>query len=351
MTTFYPSPDIKAREVYCFNDNKDNKLNVIKQSNIPDSYTKSNHGFIDSVRMAYSTHHDLIIRPDDVWLSIATQFATYLDNNSEDLRSKFVSHSGLKELVVAECSNLNTANYDKLSIDMANKISENIKDTNIRDWIIPNFSTTTSTDRVVGSIVLMAGMKKYFSYKFQLCCGLPSVTMLGTEKDWIDITHRAKKLLDYENQKGHMKTWYGLLAPILENFVLSIRGEPNLQWWNQCCTSLTGGSGPRYLSGWLTVFSIWDNEGKWVGDRYKIQDTWSTKIISSEWPIIEDNDLAQGIVTVDVTVDDNGIECKTVLEAGLSGYFCKEKNTIQPYTTWTISHKREEPDKPKFFWR
>jgi hypothetical protein len=60
---------------------------------------------------------------------------------------------------------------------MEEQIAENIKDPKIRykmetvrffyidllsrSWIVPNFSTTTPSDRVVGSVVLMATLQKY----------------------------------------------------------------------------------------------------------------------------------------------------------------------------------------------
>jgi hypothetical protein len=333
--TFHPSPKVKPEKVPFYERKESSTL--IAQNTLPKNFIQSNHGFVDAVRQAYSTHHNLIIRPDDVWIAIATQFAMFVEKNGEELRDKFVNHSGKKELVVKEVSSLYTADYESLSMKMSQQIAENIKDPKVREWIIPNFSTTTNTDRVVGAMVLMASMKIYFDYKFQLCCGLPSVTMLGTEADWVDVANRAKKLIDYDNKEGYMKTWYKLLEPVLNNFVSSIRGKPNLEWWNRCCTFLTGGSGPRYLSGWLNVFSVYDNNGKWVANRREIQDTWSPKIIKSEWPIIESNDLANGTVDVNVTVDDNGTVYKTILTAGSSGYTRVDDFTIQPCLTWNIS--------------
>lgn len=32
------------------------------------------NGFIDSAVFAYAHHHDLVIRPDDVWIAILSQF-------------------------------------------------------------------------------------------------------------------------------------------------------------------------------------------------------------------------------------------------------------------------------------
>ena len=44
------------------------------------------NGFVNTIVQAYSSHHHLILRPDDVWLSIMTQFSAYVEGNSETLK-------------------------------------------------------------------------------------------------------------------------------------------------------------------------------------------------------------------------------------------------------------------------
>lgn len=57
-------------------------------------------GFIDGALRAYNNHHHLVLSPDDIWISILTQFSAYVNANAEDLREMFVSHQGEKELLV-----------------------------------------------------------------------------------------------------------------------------------------------------------------------------------------------------------------------------------------------------------
>jgi hypothetical protein len=42
----------------------------------------------------------LVLRPDDVWLSILTQFNFYVNTNAESARSIFVAYKDKKELEV-----------------------------------------------------------------------------------------------------------------------------------------------------------------------------------------------------------------------------------------------------------
>ncbi|KAI9457708.1 hypothetical protein HD554DRAFT_1983611, partial [Boletus coccyginus] len=60
--------------------------NIIPQSN----------GFVHTVVEAYNRHRTLIVRPDNVWLAILTQFSFFVNGNAEALRSVFVAHKGKK---------------------------------------------------------------------------------------------------------------------------------------------------------------------------------------------------------------------------------------------------------------
>ena len=57
-------------------------------------------GLIHALEAAYSNHRHLVLRPDDVWHAILTQFSIYVNKNSEKLRGSFVSHEGQKTFVV-----------------------------------------------------------------------------------------------------------------------------------------------------------------------------------------------------------------------------------------------------------
>ena len=50
--------------------------------------TPYRNGFVDTVLQCYNCHHALIIRPDDVWLAILTQFNFFANGNVK----QFVSH-------------------------------------------------------------------------------------------------------------------------------------------------------------------------------------------------------------------------------------------------------------------
>lgn len=50
--------------------------------------------------------------------------------------------------------------------EMGRLLEKNVVDPELRQWIIPDFSTTRRDDRVVASVLMMGTLQKYFSYTF-----------------------------------------------------------------------------------------------------------------------------------------------------------------------------------------
>ena len=157
------------------------------------------NGLVHTIVDAYSQHHSLVLRPDDIWLCILTQFNLFVngEGRAEQLRSVFVAHEGKKELVIYGDGTQSTADYGDMVKRMTQLIEENIIDPSLRPWILPNFTTTSDTDVVVASVVMMATLRAFFGYRLCLGCGIPYVTLLGEKSDWEQIVQRIKKLKEY----------------------------------------------------------------------------------------------------------------------------------------------------------
>lgn len=324
---------INFNQVLCDMETTGKKYNLIQSSKIPPNvHSFSTNSFVISAVTAYNKHHHLVIRPDDVWLAICTQLSHYVNGNSDNLRNKFVDFEGKKKLVVVGSGNLYTANYEELCKKMTFEISKNIKDNVMREWLLPNFTTTTENDRMVGSIVLMATMKSYFNYEFHLKCNLPSVTLLGEVDDWIQIRNRANKLLEFDLENKEMTKWAKLLFPVLDNFVKTAQGNPDVNWWNKIAHHIGGGSGPTYLSGFITAFCVFNDKGKYIGDNRSVR----MMTTPSEWPVIDTNDIPHGFVSVPVTVDDNGTIVQTELFVGHIFMVNPDSVSLAPAVDWAL---------------
>jgi hypothetical protein len=292
-------------------------------------------GFAANCVKAYNEHHHLVIDPNAVWLAIMTQMSVYINLFPEQLRSKFVKHSDKKELVVRTGGTLRTADYEYIGNQMAEKMKEHLVDESIVEWAIPNFSTTTPTDRAVGSMVLMCGLQKFFKYKAVLKCGLPKVTILGTVEDWEFVRVRAYQAWHKYNmpENNYMQKWHEMLTKVLGHFVKTAQKSPDLDFWNKMCSFQSRGSGTHWLAGWITCFSVFDANNKWVGDLHEINHC--GKKIVSEWPIVDIADLNTATVSCDLLVDDNGTEYNTTITAGV----CARQQTaeMRPSSAWMLT--------------
>jgi Domain of unknown function (DUF4419) len=222
-------------------------------------------GLVGTVIRAYSNHHALILRPDDVWLAILTQFSFLVNGNAESLRSHFVSHQGKKKLVLDAVGDRYTVDYGHMARTMTTLLRENVSDTTFCDWILPDFSTTTLTDTTVAAILTMATLKSYFTYGLRLRCGIPRVTLEGEKADWQKILDRLDRLKTYGL---HAIAWYHLLVPVVSRLVSAFDdpdGRPNIEFWQKVAHRENMGSGPTWLSGWITAFCAFSEEGVWLG--------------------------------------------------------------------------------------
>ncbi|CAG8955370.1 hypothetical protein HYFRA_00011354 [Hymenoscyphus fraxineus] len=153
IVTVAPHEFKKLKDNHILQSSFDDRLNKKKL------YSHSN-GFIGSALRAHNNHHHLVIGPDDVWLSILTQFSAYVNKHAEGLQNIFVPNQGDSELFV-ELSGIQGAGYlgvdwESFALLMTERISDNIKDPYLKAWILPAFTTTNETDRLVASIIMMA---------------------------------------------------------------------------------------------------------------------------------------------------------------------------------------------------
>ena len=72
----------------------------------------SKNGFVDACITAYNQHHHLVIRPDDVWAAIISQFSFYVNAHAEELQDTFVPAHKRKKLKIAVSSDAWAVNYE-----------------------------------------------------------------------------------------------------------------------------------------------------------------------------------------------------------------------------------------------
>ncbi|KAH8658473.1 hypothetical protein BX600DRAFT_524997 [Xylariales sp. PMI_506] len=179
-----------------------------------------------------TNHHHLVIRPEDVWFAILTQFSHYVNAHAEQMQGKFVAHNG-KVNIVLEYNPFSVDGFDfsQFALDIARVLGE----------LAPEFTTTTDNDRVVASVIMMA-----------------SVELLGEKADYeVVVLRRVGKLREYGDEAARFAA---LLDPVLRRFVRSFNAPDAtdvLKFWRTVFDCDDSGCGVEWCTGWITAFCFW----------------------------------------------------------------------------------------------
>jgi hypothetical protein len=310
----------------------------------------SENGLVHSCWRAYSNHHHLALRPEDIWFAVLSQTGFYINAHAEELRHLFVAHEGQKELEVVEVGNLHSVDFGALAERMTREIQRNVLDPELRSWVMPDFTTTRDSDRVVASVLMMGALQEYFSYKMTLLCGIPSVTLLGEREDWVKIQGRILMLEKLGSEAVGFAT---LLRPVLRYFIETFDhpDSPAVKdFWSRIVHWQGGGSGPSYLSGWITAFCAWDAKGQPLFPLEAIslrqsqsqdQDDQVCELDGVYYNRVDTSDIPNGYAGVPVLIDDNGVEIKSRMVAGSVGILATSSGQPLDRPAWNSTVDEE----------
>ena len=219
-------------------------------------YHKVLLGYLDS----FIDHCPIKVSPNVIWQLILNAFSRHVDNNSEELRNKFVNFEGIKDLNVVKVGTLNDIyKYEKEIIEeLVQKISQNVG-SQLVDVLTPNFSTTTNESLIAGKVSLMSAFKRYFRYHgSMLVCGIPYILLEGTLEDWEKILEKLKFLSKYEFSNKKMEK-------DIEEIIKTKKGKINLDFWRKIIMETKkedgdwkgcGSEGEDKITGWICDFYL-----------------------------------------------------------------------------------------------
>lgn len=231
-------------------------------------------GFLAACLTAFARHLPLALKPDHVWALIAYGFARHVDQNAEALRGNFVQHEGKKRLKVLVDHFTMSGGVPGAGTpaelwesdvfpDFSRQIREHIGGS-VHDTIAAPFSTSDGVSRATHEITLMSAMKNYFSLSMSTRCGIPDVTLLGSQDDWTALRARTERLGEMMLPE-FAANWLGPLLPVLDQFERAYAGEVNHGFW-QSMVKLrdTGGRGSgshSFISGWIQLLYPYLTDG------------------------------------------------------------------------------------------
>ncbi|KJZ72221.1 hypothetical protein HIM_08363 [Hirsutella minnesotensis 3608] len=239
--------------------------------------TSLSHAIIN----AYATHQDLILRPDEVWLEVLNQLSLYtLDNNQVSLELFAYRENPIWSI---QASDLSADNLPG-AIDGGFTYRLRKQPTWLKEWMMPDFSTTTPADKTIAQIVLTGRPNVKIQprgqdekcYTFdpkdldeQSKCGLPSVSLLGSREDWQVLRDKLDYLLEKEIWGEDVHTYAKGLEGIFKRFV-DTWDKPNSaevkEFWSKMVVPRLGldcdvDHEQFLITGWLTGFYFNDGRG------------------------------------------------------------------------------------------
>lgn len=244
--------------------------------NVPKCGAAKMNGFLKAIHEAYANHYPLTLSPDDIWLAIAQGFSYHVNANAEQLRKSFVKHEGKATIKVRRDSftkgsptNDWPGCFSEFSQCIAGYIGQDK-----RDLLVSDFSTSTLLHHAVSEVTLMNTLKAYFDYVVETRCGIPTITLTGTESDWERIIWKTTALLPFQ-----CEAWVRNLLQVLNKFTLAFKGEADPSFWTNLY-KIEGprGSGGTSISGWVNVFFPYLNNWSSPGEFSRPNQTAITQI-------------------------------------------------------------------------
>lgn len=177
---------------------------------------------------AYANHRPIVLTPDAVWLVICQGFSHYVNENAEQLRPLIVDHDGKVSLMVRSANDLSSqdADWETLLDGFCKQIGKATKG-RLAKCVKADFSTSGKIEKLASEITLMDAVSSYFDYTaYYVMCGIPSVTLEGTPRDWSRLLKKSKMLRKYG-----LGWWADDLEPILKEFVRASKGKPDYDFW------------------------------------------------------------------------------------------------------------------------
>ncbi|KAG8949766.1 hypothetical protein FRC04_008306 [Tulasnella sp. 424] len=252
--------------------------NGIVQESVPESdleyLTPHRNGFLRTILDAYAGHHHVVLRPDDLWIAVLAQLNYYFHTHPDAARAYFLPNypegSNKKEIPISFIGSADTVNIAVVVNQMTRDLQAQIADPTYRDFILPTFSTTGIEDKIICAVMMLASVDTLFDISVALMCGIPSITLLGTQLDWENILNRIKPIAEgkFGNEARH---WGQTLCLIFSKFVTAAsqatgtsstsewRGGDDKEFWENI-VKFQRGAGPDgagLIGGWFTAFGRW----------------------------------------------------------------------------------------------
>lgn len=295
------------------------------------------HPLFNAVHMSFSEHRPLLLSPDAIWMTIAQGFAMHVNNNAKQLRQSLVAHSG-KLSLKATIEELNTpSHWAEVVKQWAFLMGEYINP-DIYSLMQCDFSTTTPTILTASQIVMMDAFRSFFDFRAVCVCGIPWITLQGTEDDWRKIRARVELIEEYD-----LSWWTTKVLPICDKFLDTIKGKPDVNFW-QSIYKPKQMYATELITGWLGYLFPYVEDT--VTNAYTVKNPMLTNtpiqiFFDSVNQAVRPESLPGGLSQVSFTLETNQGKTELELIAGFIGVCQKQENgCLYPEIGWAVRENK-----------
>jgi hypothetical protein len=239
----------------------------------PGTYA-SQDSFVRGAIDAGAKHQHFVIRPQDVWLTILKQFASYMRKHKSDKEAlgKWDYLDGTANLPLHWSGMNHVDSWMEMQFKRRNRTDW------LMDWVRPGFPTVLhkgvglqkSAEEMIANAVMMSHSTPTTPWEnvepFPCRNGIPSITLLGAQIEWKELLGKLEPM-----EKGQFGTEPGLYArnlrPILSRFVTTFvtPNDPVIRlFWNDIITMTARQPlchTTDIVTGWINAFHFWNGAG------------------------------------------------------------------------------------------
>lgn len=191
------------------------------------------HGLLEAAHLAFTSNLDLVLAPDDLWLTIVQGLALHVRTNIERLQDVFVQPRSIKETISLKAPFLKGSSkndWPELLRDFSDHVATSIGEAT-RNLLVTDFSTTTDIERVASVMSLLDVTQEFFHYKVSTHCGITHILLTGNKKDWQQLRTKVQGLAF-----ASCPDWVTSLDQVLRYCIRAFEGASDEGFWRDFYT-------------------------------------------------------------------------------------------------------------------
>lgn len=322
--------------------------------------------FVATIHKSFDEHRPLTLSPDVIWMAIAQGVSIHINENFKELEP-FIFKTNKPDKISVRNDELSYNSEDLIDeastkepwADLLQAYSDSTTayvNDDYYDFFVPEFSTTTSYIHASYEVTMLEGFSQAFEYFGDSGCGIPYITLLGTEDDWRAIYQRIDKI-----EELGMKTWAEELRAVLKQFIRVYEKDVDRSFWQDIYKNHLE-YGTSYVSGWFIKFFPYlemtgelepaeDPKGIYYSRAAKEYKE-NSFLEGNRYLIsrLETDDFPSGISEIDVHWNDFGTQREMKVHAGFYAIKQYDDLSLEPAISWAVRDKKGKDAYHDYSW-